>query len=229
MYHGDRKEVDEALRLDQKKIVVSTWLRDILKNNHGQDSEILLNPIDTSLFKPVEKKLHEETRILLLHHVYDWKGTKEGLEIVRQLKEQYPNIRIMGFGVRDKDAGELFDEYYYDLPQEKLPWLYSRADIYLCPSWDEGAGLPSMEAMACGTALVTYDNGGSWDFAFEGKTALVAKHKDLPDLKRKLETLIKDPKLRESIAKNAIQFFDKHPTWEKQVIRLESILEGSLK
>ena len=54
--------------------------------------------------------------------------------------------------------------------------------IYLCPSWDEGLGMPSMEAMACGSALVTYDNGGSRDYAHDGETALVAPRRDLPAL-----------------------------------------------
>ncbi len=229
LYHGDRSKVDEALALPQKKIVVSTWLRDILRDNHAQSSEVLLNPIDTDLFRPLPKSSHEEIRILLLHHVYKWKGTKEGIEIVKKLKNTYPKIRLMGFGVRDLNAGGMFDEYYFDLPQEKLPWLYNRADIYLCPSWDEGAGLPSMEAMSCGTALVTYDNGGSWDFAFDGKTALVAKHRDMEDLERKLEVLIKDTELRESIVKNALQFFEHHPTWKDQVARLEEIFKEELK
>ncbi|WP_286976322.1 glycosyltransferase family 4 protein [Acetomicrobium sp. UBA5826] len=41
------------------------------------------------------------------------------------------------------------------LPQEELPFLYSGADVFAFPSLWEGFGLPPLEAMACGTPVVT--------------------------------------------------------------------------
>ena len=41
------------------------------------------------------------------------------------------------------------------LPQEELPFLYSGADVFVFPSLWEGFGLPPLEAMACGTPVVT--------------------------------------------------------------------------
>lgn len=41
------------------------------------------------------------------------------------------------------------------LPQEELPFLYSGADVFVFPSLWEGFGLPPIEAMACGTPVVT--------------------------------------------------------------------------
>ena len=42
--------------------------------------------------------------------------------------------------------------------------------------------MPSMEAMACDTALVTFDTGGCRDYARDGETALVARRRDVADL-----------------------------------------------
>ena len=53
--------------------------------------------------------------------------------------------------------------------------------------------MPPMEAMACGAALVTYDNGGCRDYARDGETALVAKRRDVDDLAAKLEQLAAEP------------------------------------
>jgi len=83
--------------------------------------------------------------------------------------------------------------------------------------------------MASGCALVTYDNGSSRDYAFDGKTALVAKRKDVRDLSKKLEEVIVDPELRKTIAKNGLDYVRKMPPWEQLTDKLENILKDSLK
>jgi len=225
LYHGQPAEVDQVYRLPLKKIVVSTWLKEIFKRDYNQRPEILLNPIDIDLFKPTAREKSErELRILLLHHTYDWKGTKEGVEMVWALKKKYPEVRLILFGSRKAEAGFDCDEYYFDLEQEKLPWLYSNSDIFLCPSWDEGSGLPALEAMACQCAVVTYNNGGSRDYAFDGQTALVAERKNQAELKDKLEALVVNRDLRRAIVQNAYDFVKQRPTWPEQTSRLEKII-----
>ena len=41
------------------------------------------------------------------------------------------------------------------IAQEDLPALYSLAKIFVYPSYYEGFGLPVLEAMACGTPVIT--------------------------------------------------------------------------
>ena len=226
LYHGDRALSDRAYRLPQEKIVVATWLKELLKDKYGQEAALLLNPIDRKLFRPVPRDLRDGVRILILDHTYDWKGTKEGVAIVAELKKKYPEIRLVGFGARKPQSEHRYDEYHYNLPQEKLAWLYSNCDIFLCPSWDEGFGLPSIEAMACKVAVATYDNGGSRDFAFHEKTALVAPRRDTKRLAVELERLVRDPALRERIAEGGYKHVLTMPTWEEQTKQLEKILVG---
>jgi glycosyltransferase involved in cell wall biosynthesis len=226
LYHGDRGAVNRALRLPQRKIVVSTWLGNILKDSHHQDASVLINPIDTNLFHKMPRTASTDTvRILLLHHTYSWKGTAEGAAIIEKMKKRYPEVRFILFGVRSKgNVPYAYDEYHYDLPQENLASLYSNTDIYLCPSWEEGFGLPSVEAMHCGAALVTYDNGGSRDYAIDGETAFVAPHRDIEALATKLETAITDVALRKRIAEQGKTFVQNMPTWAEQTERFEHIL-----
>jgi len=42
-----------------------------------------------------------------------------------------------------------------DVPEEVLPLLYNTADLFVYPSFYEGFGLPPLEAMACGTPVIT--------------------------------------------------------------------------
>lgn len=229
LYHGDAKQVEKVYKLPLKKLVVSTWLKEIMARDFSQESELFLNPTNFGLFHPAQvKKPEGELRILMLNHTYAWKGVAEGLEAFRRVKDKYSQIKLVMFGARGEKPLEC-DEYHSNPPQDKLSSIYSSCDIYLCPSWDEGSGLPSMEAMACNLALVTYDNGGSRDYAFEGKTALVAKRREVEDLAGKLEQVVRDTDLRAKIAQQGFEFVHSMPSWEEQAFRLEKVLENAIK
>lgn len=223
LYHGQPDEVSRAYRLPFKFIAVSTWIKDWLKKDFNQDAELLINTLDKNIFFPREQKRESDTiRILMLHHTYEWKGTAEGVNIVNELKKKYKNIKLVMYGARQEDVS--CDEYHYKPFGIETAKLFSSCDIFLCPSWDEGFGLPSLEAMACGCAVVTYDNGGSRDFAFDGETAMVAGRKDVEDLKNKLEILIKDTEIRKRIVEKGIEFVKNMPDWQKQAKILENLI-----
>ena len=225
LYHGDPARVDATYALPLRKIVISSWLRDIMKDRFGAETEVLVTPVDRELFHPVEgARSNDALRVLMLHHDYAWKGVREGLEAVAAVKVRHPGIRLVGFGVRPPREALPYDEFYANLPQERLAWLYSRCPIYLCPSWDEGLGMPSMEAMACGAALVTFDNGGSRDYARDGATALVAPHRDVAALARSLERMVGDRALRERIAAQGRDFVTQSFDWDRATARLEELL-----
>lgn len=231
LYHGPKEDVQKSYEYPLQKIVISNWLKDIIKNDFHQDSDLLLTPVDFDLFhKEDTQKKDNEVRILLLHHTYAWKGVKEGIEAIKNVKNKFPNVKLVMFGVRAENPEEECDEYHYNLPQEKLSWLYSSCDIFLCPSWYEGLGMPAMEAMACGSCVVTFDTGGSRDYAFDGRTAFVAEHRNLDQLIEKLSLAIKNKKLREEIAQNGYNFIHNDiENWEESTNRLESIFLDSLK
>ena len=135
-----------------------------------------------------------------------------------------PGLRLVGFGVKPPRASLPYDEFHANPPQDGLAALYSGCDIYLCPSWDEGLGMPSMEAMACGVALVTYDNGGCRDYAVDGQTALVAPRRDVEALAAALQRAATDGALRERVAAAGLVRITTAFDWERAVDRLEAWL-----
>jgi glycosyltransferase involved in cell wall biosynthesis len=162
----------------------------------------------------------------MLHHDYAWKGVREGLEAVAAVKVRHPEVLLVGFGVKRPREAVPYDEFHENLPQERLAWLYSRCPIYLCPSWDEGLGMPPMEAMACGAALVTFDNGGCRDYALDGETALVAPRRDVAALAQALERVVTDRALRDRLAERGRDFVTSRFDWDRAAERLEGILRG---
>ncbi len=227
MYHGDPKAVEEVFRMPLIKIVNATWLKDLFKKEFNYDAEVLFNAVDCDLFHPrTEPRSDKDIRILVLHHDYEWKGTKEGVEIVQNLKKKYPQIKLILFGTREKKIDYSCDEYHYNMFGEKLAELFRNVDIFLGPSWDEGLTFPPRWAMASGCALVTYDNGSSRDYAFDGDTALVAQRKNKEELSHKLEQVVIDEALRRKISQNGLNYVQSMPTWDELTDKLENILKN---
>jgi glycosyltransferase involved in cell wall biosynthesis len=225
LYHGDPAAVDATYRLPLTPIVISTWLRDVLRERFGREAEVLVTPVDRALFHRVPVAVTtSRPRVLMLHHEYAWKGVADGLAAVARAKPRVPGLTLVGFGVKPPRERLAYDEFHANPPQEALAALYSGSDIYLCPSWDEGLGMPPMEAMACGAALVTYDNGGCRDYALDGRTALVAPRRDVVALAAALERLAADAALRARLAAAGQAHITTAFDWERAVDRLEARL-----
>lgn len=224
LYHGAPDAVDATYRLPLRKIVISTWLAGIMREKFGSPAEVLVTPVDHSLFRRVEVEPHgPRPRVLMLHHDYAWKGVADGLEAVRRARARVPTLSLVGFGIKAPRGSAPYDEFHANLPQDQLAALYSGVEVYLCPSWDEGLGMPPMEAMACGAALVTYDNGGCRDYARDGETALVARRRDVADLADQLARLAGDAPLRERIADAGRRLVTTSFDWDRAVARLETL------
>jgi len=225
LYHGAAARVDATYRLPLKKIVISTWLAEIMATRFDSAAPVIVTPVDPALFHPVPAAAHDgRLRVLMLQHEYAWKGVADGVQAFTRVKARHPEILLVGFGTKSPREPLAYDEFFANPAQERLAWLYSRCPIYCCPSWDEGLGMPPMEAMACGAALCTYDNGGCRDYAIDGSTALVAPRRDVEALTRALGQLVENRELRERIAGQGRELIATRFSWEGATARLESLL-----
>jgi glycosyltransferase involved in cell wall biosynthesis len=224
LYHGQAAQVDASYRVPLRKIVISTWLADVMAERFDTPAAVVVTPVDEGLFRPVPVEDDGRRRVLMLFHEYAWKGVADGLEAFGRARARHPEWSLVGFGLKAPPSRLPFAEFHENLPQERLAWLYSRCPIYLCPSWDEGLGMPAMEAMACGAALCTYDNGGCRDYAIDGRTAVVAPRRDLDALAWGLTRLMEDTELRGRIARQGQDFVRAQFDWERATARLESLL-----
>lgn len=89
------------------------------------------------------------------------------------------------------------------VPRHHLPLFYSAATIFAYPSWYEGFGLPAVEAMACGRAVLT-----STDPALSalcGNAALATDPADVESLTDNMRRLLEDTNLRQSLEQNALK------------------------
>ena len=208
LWTREKNRASKTYDLPYKMLAVSTWLKNTLIEKHKKNTDVLVVPVDREMFFCDSKKWNTIPRVVMLHHDYDWKGYAEGIEVIKTVMQQERKIQLVVFGEKLEDPRSLFDkagfefEYHYRPTRERLRKIYTSCDIFLCPSWYEGLGLPSMEAMACRCALVTADTGGCLDFAIDEKTALVSSSRDIEGLSKNIIRLLDDRALLESISQN---------------------------
>ena len=117
-------------------------------------------------------------------------------------------------------------EYHARPSDNELARLYNLSRIFVVPSIYEGWGLPGSEAMACGSALVSTDNGGVNAYAEHDRTALITPVSRPDVLADAVWSLIDDDELRMRLAKAGYEHIQRF-TWENASMALEScLLEG---
>jgi glycosyltransferase involved in cell wall biosynthesis len=103
--------------------------------------------------------------------------------------------------IRDLDLeGRLVFPGY--IPQDDLPAVYSRATAFIYPSLYEGFGLPVLEAMACGTPVIT-SNVSSMPEVTGDAGVLVPPH-DVEALAGAIERLLGDAELRQDLSRRGM-------------------------
>ncbi len=109
------------------------------------------------------------------------------------------------------------------VPDEDLPALYSLAEVFVYPSLYEGFGLPVLEAMACGAAVVTSNNSSLPEVA--GDAALLVDAQDTGALTWALRRLLEDGTRRGIMQQKAVERARKF-SWEASAAKLREIFEG---
>jgi glycosyltransferase involved in cell wall biosynthesis len=111
------------------------------------------------------------------------------------------------------------------LPQEDLPLLMNAAAAFVFPSLYEGFGLPVLEAMACGTPVITSNISSLPEVA--GDAALLVDPRRVEDLAGAMERVLEDGTLRRDLSRagleRAAQF-----TWERAARETMAVYEQAM-
>ena len=233
LWAREKSKAQKTYYMPFRKMVISTWLKKILYEQYKQEADVLVTPVNNDIFFKTDKNKNAGIRVCMLHHDYDWKGYKDAIEAVKKVRSENCKIELVVFGEKLKDPTPLYEEagftfeYHYRPTGEALRKIYSSCGTFLCSSWHEGLGMPAMEAMMCGTALVTTDTGGSWDYALNEETALVSPSKDPEGLAKNLARILGDDSLRLKLAEMGYQKIRQF-SWDLNCEHLINCFENSL-
>ena len=162
------------------------------------------------------------------------KGVRHVIRAAESLRRKFPGIRLIFFdslvGTDRRDPRPLIKtsvpyEFHLDLPQARMAWLFSQADVFVSAERRAGWANTAAEAMACRLPVVCTPS-GSRDFAVNEKTALVVPFAHPYFLRREVERLVLDPALRERLAAAGLEKI-KNFTWDALAARLEGVFSTS--
>lgn len=149
--------LDDRLTL----VPVSHYVGDYLKDSFFKNTrrEVIHNGIDTEVFRPCAQK---ERLVLGVANVWEQrKGLNDFYELRRLLP---PDFRILLVGLTKRQIERLpsgIDGISRTESQDALAKIYSQAIALVNPTYEDNYPTVNLEAISCGTPVITYRTGGS--------------------------------------------------------------------
>jgi len=163
-------------------VTPSEWLSNIVKSSFLKEYNIKVihNGIDTNNFKPVisniKKKYNCNDKKLILGVSSVW-NEKKGIDTIYELAKRLEseNYQMIIVGVNKKQKKKLPHNVIAIERTNNiklLAELYSAADIFINPTLEDTYPTINLEALSCGTPVISYDTGGSgesimWGYVVE--------------------------------------------------------------
>lgn len=183
---------DRSNTLQQRKIALlnsvhpliitpSKWLAEIVNETELNKNRVVVinNGIDLGIFKPRESDFKNKNGLLgkkiVLGVAFGW-SFKKGLDIFVELAGKLPEkYQIILVGTNEKIDIQLPNNVFSihkTNNQIELAEIYSAADVFFNPTREDTFPTVNMEAIACGTPVVTFNTGGAPE-TVDKKTGIV--------------------------------------------------------
>lgn len=166
---------------DMTLVPVSDWLKGLVLESFlaRNDIHTIHNGIDTNVFKP--NKRNNSGKFIILGVANKWeqrKGLSSFYELRKELDDYY-DIVLVGLSKKQiKSLPKGIKGIERTNSVEELAELYSMADAFVNPTYEDNFPTTNIEALACGTPVITYDTGGSPE-AVDKSTGFVVDKGDI--------------------------------------------------
>ncbi|MGI2336598.1 MAG: glycosyltransferase [Dehalogenimonas sp.] len=138
-------------------------------------------------------------------------GDEHSRETLMRLRNQ---ADILGVGDRVSFTGAA--------PQSQMPWYYAAADVVAVPSYSETFGMVALEAVSCGTPVVSADVGAARDIIKEGFSGSVTPDNAPAALAAALDDWLDRPAVDRAALHRSVSAF----SWDAVAKRVEAVFQG---
>lgn len=191
-----------------------------VSKRYNIDCNIIHPAVNNNIF--YNKNIRESTyiNICIIARKHPMKGFRDFIESLKIIKNQDKINKIF---VLSHD--NLSDFNLKDLTvirpknDEEISLYLNKSHIFVSTSWNEGFGLPSLEAMFCGCTVLLTNAGGVNEYAIPNQNCLMYNPRDYIELSKKLELLINDSCLRIKLSNNTIKIVNEF-SWKKSSFEL---------
>lgn len=223
-----KKQLTHRLKDLMCLVPVSDWLHSLLDQSFMRDTPIktIHNGIDVLVFAPSKipsKYFNEKANMFIVLGVASVWTTSKGLDDFIKLRAILPidQYTIVMVGLTEKQCAKLPAEIVgitRTESVEELVSLYSSADVFVNPTYADNYPTTNLEAMACGTPVITYRTGGSPE-AVTKDTGFVVEQGDVKALADAIMTVRSNGKEQYSVAcrQRAEQYFDKDKCYQQYI------------
>ena len=201
MMHRKKKEWFSGFR-DLTLVTPSQWLSGCAKESFLREYpiKVINNGIDLSVFKPIESNFREKWNIpddkqILLGVSFGW-GERKGLDVFIELEKRLDpdkyQIVLVGTDENvDASLPEGIISIHRTNDQIELAEIYTATDLFVNPTREEVFGLVNVEALACGTPVVTFRSGGSPE-CIDDTCGIVVEKNDVDAMEQAILYITKD-------------------------------------
>ena len=179
-------------------VTPSKWLANLVKKSFldKYPVEVINNGIDLNIFKPTESNFREkynlQEKFIILGVASVWeerKGLKYFVELSEKLSDDY---KIVIVGVNEKQIKELPSNILTIMRTNnanELAQIYTTADIFVNPTLEDNFPTTNLEALACGTPVITFNTGGSKE-CINKNTGVVVEKDGIDEILKNLKNMV---------------------------------------
>lgn len=220
-------------------VTVSEWMKNEMSNSFLKNCQfqVIHNGIDLNVFSVQDNEqgvrqrygLGDKRIILGLASIWSKeKGWDDFIEMAKMLND---NELIVLVGVSEKQQEQLPSNIVGIRRTEnvqQLAELYSAADVFVNPTWQDNYPTVNLEAIACGTPVVTYRTGGSVE-AINDSTGMIVEQGDVAGLLSAVREIMQRGTqfFKDSCRKFALENFDKEERYNDYLKLYDKLLKRS--
>lgn len=180
----------------------SEWMKHLAEQSPvfaGKQISRIYNGVDTDIFYHRQSQIFRKKNRLNNHFVILGMANKWLQDRNRSIFENILNVLsendvivIIGCSEEQKRNLSSINKVItvgYINDRNKLADIYSSADVFVNLTFEDTLPTVNMEAICCGTPVVTYDSCGSPELVEEGKTGYIIPIKNFTALKKSLKKI----------------------------------------
>lgn len=217
-------------------VPVSNWLGGIVKESFLKDYEVnvIHNGVDIQKFQPTQSDIREEYSIfdkkIILGVASPW-GRRKGLTDFFELGQYISSekYQIVLIGLSENQIKQLPNGIIGLTRTESVEALakwYSVADVFVNPTYEDTYPTTNLEAISCGTPLITYRTGGSPE-SVTLQTGRVVERGNVEGIAKAIEVICAEDRneMRKLCRDYAVANFDQKECFKKYIDLYAEILQ----